>query len=408
MLGRLALAAVIAACGDPPPLTIKYKLSSSASQQCLNANKTPAQSCTDVGLPCEMYLSVRIVSPRDPTQAFVSVCQAVNGRHDLCSIAGIDLPDGVSIPEQTLQVQVALYDASDLPRDDTGEVHCPADPQFSPDGLPVTERSLTGDPPPAVGGMAFYHPGDEQTVIALGCTDPPALQACMQDNSVDVTATVNDFDIPISVPRSIADSLEVLVGEPGPTINPNEYVLSPSNTRPLDPVTGAQPPQWGATLDPLFMSSACVEVLEDGPEIRPTLTCRPVSTMDHMLDLTGVRVQLATIDGLLKLVDPMHTATLPAGGIVIGMVLDSTGTPIPNMTVTPSTMATIQYVSPDRTQLVLGGTSTSGIFISLDAPYGTSFSAHGASMLQMATGFGGLVHGKVNVVVLQFDKPQGS
>jgi hypothetical protein len=404
----LGLALVLVACGGPPPLAIKYKLSTSPSQQCLNATKTAAESCSDVGLPCEMYLSVRIVSPSDPTQAFVSVCQAVNGRHDLCSIAGVDLPGGISIPEQTLQVQVALYDASDLPRDDTGNVRCPADPQFSPDGLPVTERSLTGDPPPAVGGMAFYHPGDNQTVIALGCTDPPALQACTQDNSVEVIATVNDFDIPISVPRSIADSLDVLVGEPSPTANPNEYVLSPSNTRALDPVLGAQPPQWGATLDPLFMSSACVEVLEDGPEIRPTLTCRPVSATDRKLDLTGVRVQLATIDGLLKLVDPMHTATLPAGGIVIGMVVDSTGTPVPNMTITASAMATIDYVSADRTQLVLGGTSPSGIFLSLDAPYGTTFSAHGASMLQLATGFGGLVHGKVNVVVLQFNQPQGT
>jgi hypothetical protein len=404
----VALTVLVVACGSPPPLTIKYKLSSSASQQCLNASRGPAQSCSDVGLPCETYLSVRIVSPNDPTQAFVSVCQAVTGRHDLCSIAGVDLPDGVSIPEQTLQVQVALYDAGELMRDDNGNVLCPADPQYSPDGLPITEFSLTGDPPPAVGGMAFYHPGDDETVIPLGCTDPPALQACMQDNAVAVTAIVNDFDFPISVPQSVADLLDVLVGEPGPTITPNEYVLSPSNTRPLDPSIGAQPPAWSATIDPLFMTSACVEVLEDGPEIRPTLTCRPVSATDRRLDLTGVRVQLATIDGLLKVVDPMHTATLPAGGIVIGMVVDSTGTPIPNMTVTTSAPATIQYVSADRSHLVLGGTSPSGIFLSQDALYGTTFIAHGASMLPIATGFGGLVHGKVNVVILQFDKPQSS
>jgi hypothetical protein len=49
-------------------------------------------------------------------------------------------------------------------------------------------------------------------------------------------------------------------------------------------------------------------------------------------------------------------------------------------------------------------TTASGIFVSRDAPYGTSFAA--AQTNQAISAMGGLVEGKVTVVVLQFDIPQ--
>jgi len=48
-------------------------------------------------------------------------------------------------------------------------------------------------------------------------------------------------------------------------------------------------------------------------------------------------------------------------------------------------------------------TSSSGVFASLDAPFGTQFSA--LSGLEEAKGFGGLVMGKVTIVIMQFTTP---
>ena len=53
--------------------------------------------------------------------------------------------------------------------------------------------------------------------------------------------------------------------------------------------------------------------------------------------------------------------------------------------------------------LVSNATTSSGIFVSSDAPFGTTFSV--ASGVQAASGFGGLVEGKVTIVVLQYQNP---
>ena len=44
-------------------------------------------------------------------------------------------------------------------------------------------------------------------------------------------------------------------------------------------------------------------------------------------------------------------------------------------------------------------TSSNGIFMSQNTPYGTAF--HASNNLQSTTGFGGLIDGKVNIVILQ-------
>jgi hypothetical protein len=105
--------------------------------------------------------------------------------------------------------------------------------------------------------------------------------------------------------------------------------------------------------------------------------------------------------------------SFPDTGLVIGVVLDSNGTP-PTMPMMIAATAsdgtpdgTIEYLSADRRNLIAGGTSANGIFISQDTPYGSTFTANGAK-LQAALGYGGLVEGKVSIVVLQFDHPAGT
>ena len=60
----------------------------------------------------------------------------------------------------------------------------------------------------------------------------------------------------------------------------------------------------------------------------------------------------------------------------------------------------MQYLNAGRTGLVSGATSASGMFVSLDAPYGTTFSTFIAP--GSATAIAGRVAGKVTIALLQF------
>ena len=51
-----------------------------------------------------------------------------------------------------------------------------------------------------------------------------------------------------------------------------------------------------------------------------------------------------------------------------------------------------------------GQTSTSGIFVSQDAVFGSEFGLQGSS-LEATVGYGGLVEDKVNIVVIQLMPP---
>lgn len=395
----LLLAGVLAACGDPPTFKIEYALTQGPAQACVAASGAMAKSCADVAMPCDAVLSVRIISPSDPSTPFVSQCARVvaDRPKDLCSIAGIDLPAPMDkIPAETLEVQVAVYADADLPHDDANQPMCPTDLQFSADGLPAESS-----PSPAVGGRAFYHPGDTTTVVTLGCTDEAAIQdpKCINQNMIAVTATVTDFDTDVPVPASLAAQLNVLVGEPQPvTIGATtEYELPPTQTRALDLVSGPTP-SWAAAVDLKLVATACLEVLEDIPQATPTVTCKLLSTLGggSMLDITGVRLSTATLDQILMAL-PTHTTQFPPQGLVIGIVLDQLGNPVQNVVVTAdNTTTSVQTLSENRQQIVAGATSSNGIFVSANAPYGTTFSVG-----SRGSAFGGLVAGKVTIVILQ-------
>ncbi len=394
---------VLAACGDPPPLTLKYTLTTNSEQLCM-AGSAVARDCSEVAMACPAVLSVRILSPSDPTVPFVSVCEPiVQGRPDLCSIDTIDLPaPAMRITSQTLEVQVAVYADADLPRDPTDMTLPSCEPatsiEFTPAGLVQNAA-----PSPAIAGRAFYHPGDATTVVALGCVDEAAVQTkCLGANSVTVHATVTDFDTEVFVPSSLADQLSVLFGEPQPvTVGATtQYALSPADTHELSRNPTGTTPTWSATIDEKLVQWACLEVLEDVAQATPSVVCRSVTAGQQQVDINGIRLAKSTLDQILA---ALHDTSFPPEGQVVGIVLDSLGNPVANATVmTDDTMVPPPiYLSANRLSLQAGQTSTNGIFMST-AKFGSTFTARGLSVSQITTGYGGLVEGKVTIVVLQF------
>jgi hypothetical protein len=126
------------------------------------------------------------------------------------------------------------------------------------------------------------------------------------------------------------------------------------------------------------------------------------------ISLIGTRLSTTAPNNTLSQI--LHALALPQfpdHGLVVGMVLDFLGNPVANLQVMP-TAGSIQYLTADRASTTMGttsSTSSNGIFISQDAPYGTTFRA--LSPLASKAELGGLVDGKVTIVILQLDNQPG-
>jgi hypothetical protein len=407
---------LVAACGDPPPMVLKFRITDGDVQGCTSSTGTKATSCEDVTMLCDAYASIRIFAPSDPTAPFVSACQQLVAgpkAKNVCSIAQVPLPaPEMPISAQTLEVDMAIYPKASLHTDSMGNIVCPSQPMFGADGFPVLAQDpctdpdpTTCDPQPAIGGRAFYHPGDTQTVVSLGCTNLEALEdrSCAGQSSLSVSATVNDFDTSVSVSPATADGLLVSIGEPTFSASVMGYQLQSSQTHELDRAPESPVPSWQGDLDLQLMSSACLEVFEDNAQSTAALTCTN-DIARNPLDLPGIRLSTTTLN---KILAALSLTTFPDQGLVVGIVLDSSGIAKPGVTIVPSDpSATVKYLSVDLSTVVPGATSKSGVWVSQDAKYGTSFGTSDISALTQP-GFGGLVHQKVDIVVIQF-KPPGT
>lgn len=399
----LALAVVLGACSDPP-LALVLGLSSSPNASC------GSTSCADVTMSCGAVASIRILDPKDPRAPFISLCKDVSfdRDRDLCSLASIDLP-ATPLPDQTLAIEVVVYPKDDLPRDAvTGDPLCPATVEFAAaDGFPIGAVTIVdpNDPTmterlarPAIGGRAYFHPGDARTIVELGCPDLPALNAptCSGDATTSVSATITDFDTNQPVSTGLGNRLGVSIGEPQLSSSGSglEYVLNPADTAQLARTVVGPIPAWGADVTRTFTSAACLEVLEDISQATATLVCRRVTPQDRTIDITGVHLAKETLDQILV---ALGGASLDKG-LVLGIVLDDLG-PSVGRTVIGDTAATIRYLSADGLNFDATETTASGIFVSQDAPFGTRFTTSNATTTVFA--LGGLVDNKVTIVVLQ-------
>lgn len=410
MTRALAVLALLAGC-DLPPLSLRFAITDGESQTCTGDTGNLTTSCQDITMLCDAVLSIRIVPPNDPSVPYVSVCKPLTGaQHKLCAIAGIDLPDpAVPIPEQVLEVQMAVFPASAVSTDpETGELICPP-VEYAANGLPIQALPVCDDldptscpQVPAIGGRTFYHPGDVETVVDLGCTDLRKLQdelTCEGIQRINVTASVNDFDdVVSSVIRSVADRLTVEVGEPKPATP--TYVLNPTDSRELVR-TESTTPSWSVELTDLMLKdNVCLQVLEDGAQSTSTLTCRAYDDSDAV-DLAGIYLSKTTLNQILTAIG--KAGAFPDEGLVVGVVIDEFFAPLPNVAVSCGGCS-IQYLNADKTGTVPNATSTSGIFVSDKAQFGTGFTIPSTVLRPV---LGGQVEGKVTIVIIQDKLPIG-
>lgn len=395
---------VLAAC-EAPDASLEIALSAGPAQEC------PSTNCGDIPMTCTSWISIRILDPAVPETPLQYTCEqlADRDRDDLCAIGTVEL-ERRELPLKELEIQVAIFPADMITIDpDTLQPVCPTDVSYdAANGFPIARP---GGNVPALGGRSFYHPGDDTMFVTLGCTDLEKIHndACIGMTSVDISATVDDFDTHVSVGQFEANRLSVSVGEPRAA--GTEYELNPSDLEPLSRET-ALPPSWRGDTG-LFTQYACLSVLDDTPQSTTTLTCQTASVLDEILDFTsrpGVRLTKQTLDEILA---ALSLAQFPAEGLTIGIVLDVNGNPrqgikVETMSSEPMITPTIRYLSSDRT--TVDGTVTSSgqrgaVFVSTDAPFGTVFSAKVEPPFQQVEALGGRVAGKVTIVVLQFSDP---
>lgn len=378
----------LAACNTPTP-RLALVFAGPPSQAC------PATDCADIPMTCRTVMRIRIADPASTNSPYLDECVEVPVNHDqnMCAISTVDLVS-TAIPVRDLEVQVALYPLSVIqPDPNNPALVCPARVAYNvATGFPVEQA-----PTPALGGHAFYHPGDETVVVTLGCTDLAAIGAsCAVPDRVKVDATVVDFDTRFTVmggSPSLADRLRVSVGEP--QVRNSVFVLDTADTR-LLARSGLGPiPAWRSEVDLVFHKYACLEVLEDVGQSTATLRCDAANATSGFA-LTGVWMAKERLDELLR---ALQLPEFPDEGLTVGIVVDGTGLPVAGAVVSPK-QGTVAYLSKDRMSFAAGGATTStGIFVSRDAPFGTEITTGGPGGLPVS-GIGGLVTGRVTLVIL--------
>lgn len=404
---RVALAAaLVAGCGPASDhFGIEFTLDVGASDQC------PSPLCTQIKVSCDLVVSVRVVDASDPSTVYMSKCLPVQNAENLCALSSIDLSgNGVpsAIPNRMVRVEVAVWPAYEVP-----DLMCPSDVQFDVRGLPGNVSTPSGADAPAIGGASYFLAGSGDTAtVNLGCVDTSELDSnkCGPAGTVKVTAKVNDFDTDVSLPKSLADTVAVGVGEPKSHINPTtqqiEWDLASADITPLPLDTEPTIPAWTNPDVPVFQHVACVQVLEDGPQETPAITCHAAAPTDTIEDLLSFRLAKST---LAEAFNALRLPGVPDSGLVVGMVVDENGSPVTGATVTTSA-GNVRFLNADRTALDPGNvTTTSGMFVSRDVPFDATWSvsdSHGNGPAPGNPIVGGLVVGKATVIYVQLAPPQ--
>jgi hypothetical protein len=401
---------VLAACGPSGnPLTIHYDFTAGDEQACVDDSGDRILDCSDVPMSCDAVALLRIIDPEDPDQVFVDLCVPVErGTRDpdLCGLERTDFEIG-AFPTRRVELQLAIYARSDLDSNAEGNPICPTSLDFTATGF----AAPTFTPAPALAGRAYADGYDDEVTIHLGCNNRSLIDSeeCRNENAVDLTASVIDFDQRVSVDgETTASNLFVRMGEP--EISGDRWVLPATETTELSLEHFTPDPQWEALnldFDALEITDyACIEVIEGAGRTTPSVTCEPLSgALPNMLDLTGIRVEQTTLGQVLE---AAMLDQFPLDGMVLGVVVDFTGTPVIGVTVSDSAGSAIEYVSADRTSIGASATTASGLFLSTEAPFDhlngpNRWTVSGTDLVQRTIPVGGRISNLLTVMIIELE-----
>ncbi|HET7501702.1 MAG TPA: hypothetical protein VFK02_11880 [Kofleriaceae bacterium] len=347
-------------------------------------------------------MSIRIIDPPEEDESHVKLSQCIEviptHNMNLCGVGSVEL-DPKPLPVEDLEVQIALYPTNVIEFDPmSGNPICPGKVQYAgATGFPVEQA-----PTPALGGRTYYHPGDQTVTVTLGCTDLAAINtSCSGSDSVTVTATVEDFNSQFRVTdEDLVNQLQVSVGEP--SVQNGAYAFTVEDTVQLSR-RDDRGPAWGGDVRLSFDNYTCLEVLQTAAQTTATVTCK-LATRDSPIGLVGQWMNTKQLDAILAAINN-GSQDFPPQGLTVGIVVDPIDTPVAGAVVAarmPTAQYQVNYLSKDAT-----ATDATGIFVARTAPFGTEFSTDlmvNASS-QHLTAIGGLISGRVTVVVLRPSGP---
>ena len=388
---RLALLVAFVAACQTPGAKLVYAVANDGEQSCGSTN------CADVNVPCQAVISIRILRPSDPNAPLVTICEPLpqNRNKDLCAISSIDLAsEPLELPKETLEVQMLVWAREEVEVTPGGALDCAKhDVKFDAvAGFPISQ-----DPAPAIGGHTYYHPGDEEIRVTLGCTHLDSLFTCNAENRLRITSTVQSFENIGVILNDTSLRLDVgepeLVGAASVYSMRSEALIRLTNSMIIGPIV-----IWEGFADREedLREFGCTQVIEDVAQATAAVRCTrdgiPVTDpTKESIDLPGYLLPKATLDQVLF---ALNLLGFPSNGMTVGIVVDASGNPVAGQVV--SAGFAVQYLNASRTAVGGSMTSSSGIFVALDAPFPTPFSVPGALPV-----IGGQIKEKVTVVVIQ-------
>jgi len=403
MRALAAALALLAACQNAPqdlgPFAIRFSFDQRDGSTC------PSDTCEDYGMRCGATLAIRIRDVADDDKIVADACLPVAPAATLCGLGNITSPTFFNIPPHRLRIEASAWRPEVLEADPDLEGDCPEEDLFDVRGVPLA----TFQPRPAFAGAAYFDAGSDVDValVPLSCSEPSQLDQdeCGLVDTTPIRVTADDIETALDITTDQAQNLQVGLAEPrampdgdGGTV----YVIDGGNTIPLTQEPGPIPSFSGET-DQTFDTDVCSVLLELTPQSTASVTCQRAAPAAAEIDVRGVLVSVDTLDQVLA---AMLADSFPAEGLVVGRVVDHTGAPLASVIVTPSS-GTVEYLSGDRSTLVGNRTSSSGLFIARDVPFGSSWTAvHNADgRREDGPVRGGLVEGKVTALLIRMQPP---
>ena len=396
----IAVAMAGAACSEAPadfgPFSIRFTLDDRPGSMC------EATSCDEYGMRCGAVVSIRIRDVEDNNRVVDEACQDVPPSETLCDLGKLGQPTFFNIPPHRLRVEVAAWRREVLEADPDLAGNCPGEGLFDLRGVPVSGFQ----PQPAFAGAAYFDAGEDndEAVVPLTCSDARQIDLDECGAQTEIRARIVDIESGLDIDLEQAQSLNVGAAVPRAELQPSGevvHVIEGPDTVSLAQIPGPVP-IFSAEVDELPGDFMCAVVLDLAPQSTASTTCRQVSGDEAPVELTNVLVGKTTLDQILT---ALGQPVFPAGGLIIGRVVDHTGVPLDQVVVDPQA-GSVEYLSADRTMLVSGQTTDSGFFVAQNVPYDTLWTAqHLDGRMATSEIRAGLIRGVITSILIRMEPP---